>query len=265
VPKPPLDQFIERFWYSSEAPAHQKIRVAPTGTMELVFNLDDDDLGFYDVKQPEFCNGFSGAVFSGAHARPLFVETRKHVMGVHFKPGGAFPFLGAPASEFADAHVDVAEIWGGTMQESREQLCTAQDPTQRFRVLEEALVDRLKNSVIVHRAVRAAVEILKRNAGEARTRDLAAQLGLSQRHFIRTFSDQVGLTPKQFGRVQRFQRALEMARSPTSPDWADISASCGYFDQSHFIHDFRMLSGFTPTEFHRRSSEGILMNPPIVQ
>jgi AraC-like DNA-binding protein len=263
APTPPLAEFIERFWYSSDGPPHQKVRIAPTGTIELVFNLDDDELGFYDAEQPENRNTFSGAVFSGAHARPLFVETRKHVVGVHFKPGGAFHFLSIPANEFAHTHVDLETLWGGTTQDLREQLRAAANPAKRFRVLEKALVARLENTLEEHRAVRAALDVFGRDAGEVRIRDLAAHLGLSQRHFIKVFSDQVGLTPKQFGRVQRFQHALALTRSTATPDWADMAAACGYFDQSHFIHEFQTLSGFTPTEFHRQRNDRVLMNPPI--
>lgn len=231
--------------------------------MELVFNLDDDELGFFDAKQPESRRTFSGAVFSGAHARPLFVETRENVVGVHFKPGGAFRFLGVPANELAHTHVDVEMLWGKSTQDLCAQLGAA-TAAKRFRVLEKALLTRLTGTW-EHRAVRAALDIFGRDAGEARTRELAAHLGLSQRHFIKLFSDQVGLTPKQFARVQRFQRALTLTRSSVAPDWSDIAVACGYFDQSHFIHDFQTLSGLNPTEFHRQRNERVLMNPPIAE
>lgn len=260
APTPPLAEVIERFWYSSEGPRHQKVRVVPTGAIELVFNLDEDELGFYDTKQPGRCKSFSGAIFSGVHARPLFVDSRKHVVGVHFKPGGAFRFLGVPAPELTDAHVDVEALWRKSTQDLRERLCAAANPAMRFRVLEKALIARLENTLEEHRAVRAALDIFARDAGEARTRDLAAHLGLSQRHFIKVFSNQVGLTPKLFGRVQRFQRALELTRSNPTPDWADVVVACGYFDQSHLIHDFQTFSGLTPTEFQRQRSERALMN-----
>ena len=260
APTPPLTEFIERFWYFSDAPPHQKERVVPSGTIELVFNLDEDELGFYDMKQPGSCKSFSGAVFSGAHAGPLFVDSRKHVVGVHFKPGGAFRFLGIPASELVDTHVDLEVLWGRSTQNLREQLYAAANPAMRFRVLEKALVARLENTLEEHRAVRAALNILGRGAGEARTRDLAAHLGLSQRHFIKVFSDQVGVTPKLFGRVQRFQRALSLTRSSSMPDWADVAVACGYFDQSHLIHDFQTFSGLSPTEFHRQRRERVLTN-----
>jgi AraC-like DNA-binding protein len=264
-PPPPLAEFIERFWYSSDAPPHQKVRIVPNGTMVLVFNLDEDELGIYDTDQPGSYKSFSGAFFSGAYAWPLFVDTREHVVGVHFKPGGAFRFLGIPASELTDTHVDLEVLWGRSAQDFREQLCAAGNPAKRFRVLEEALVARLENTLEEHRAVRAALDIFGRDAGEARTRDLAAHLGLSQRHFIKVFSNQVGITPKQFGRVQRFQRAVDLTRSSSNPDWADIAAACGYFDQSHLIHDFQTFSGLSPTEFHRQRSGRLLTSPPLAE
>lgn len=234
----------------------------PTGTMELVFNLNEDELGFYDAERPETFKTFSGAIFSGAHARPLLADTREHMIGVHFKPGGAFRFLGVPASEVADTHVDLEMLWGRFTGDLREQLRAAANPVNRFHVLEKALFTRLENAPEEHRAVRAAVNILGRDAGETKTRDLAAHLGLSQRHFIKVFSNQVGVTPKQFGRVQRFLRALQLTRSNSSPDWAEVAAACGYFDQSHLIHDFHMLSGLSPTEFHRQRRDRALTNEP---
>ncbi len=134
------------------------------------------------------------------------------------------------------------------------------NPARRLRVLERALVARLENTLEEHRAVRAALDIFGRDPGEARTRDLAAHLGLSQRHFIKVFSSQVGVTPKQFGRVQRFQRALDLMRRSSTPDWADVAVACGYFDQSHLIHDVQTFSGLTPTELHRQRSERVLTN-----
>jgi AraC-like DNA-binding protein len=265
APKPPLAEFVERLWFSDDIPSHQKVRVAPTAVMELVFNLDDDELGFYDTKQPRSCNVFSGSVFSGAHTRPLFVDTRAHVMGVHFKPGGAFRFLGVPGREIADTHVDLEALWGRFARDLREQLFAAANPARRVRVLESALVTRLENTVEEHRAVRAALEIFGRDAGEAKIRDLAAHLGLSQRHFIKVFSNQVGVTPKLFGRVQRFQRAVDLTRNSSTPDWADIAAACGYFDQSHLIHDFQTFSGLSPIEFQRQRNERLLTTPPITE
>jgi transcriptional regulator GlxA family with amidase domain len=73
------------------------------------------------------------------------------------------------------------------------------------------------------------------------------QIGLSERRFIRLFAEQVGLTPKLFCRVQRFQKVLRHIARSSSIDWTEIALSCGYFDQAHFIHDFRAFSGINPS------------------
>ena len=234
--------------------------------MELVFNLEEDELGIFETERLESYKSFSGAFFCGTYARPVFVDTRPRVVGVHFKPGGAFRFLGIPASELADSHVDVESLWGEFARDLREQLCTAPTPASCFRILAAALVSRLANPSGQHLAVRAALSIFEQDgAREARTGDVAAHLGLSQRHFIKVFSKEVGVTPKVFSRVRRFQRAIHLTRNRTELDWADLASACGYFDQSHLIHDFRTFAGLSPTEFVRQRSERLLASAPIVE
>ena len=78
-------------------------------------------------------------------------------------------------------------------------------------------------------------------------------MGLSHRRFIEVFSAEVGLTPKLYGRIQRFQRASASTQGQPLPDWSKIAAECGYFDQSHLIRDFMAFSGLSPAEFLRHS------------
>jgi AraC-like DNA-binding protein len=78
---------------------------------------------------------------------------------------------------------------------------------------------------------------------------VAAVVGLSERRFIQIFRDQVGLTPKRFQRLRRFYSALDLIASVQSVDWPDIALACGYYDQAHFIHEFREFSGLSPTEY----------------
>jgi AraC-like DNA-binding protein len=85
-----------------------------------------------------------------------------------------------------------------------------------------------------------------------RIRWVADQLGVSHKHFIGEFRREVGLAPKLFCRIQRFQRALVQAQSGAKLDWADIACQCGYFDQSHFVHDFQAFAGLTPSIFLER-------------
>jgi transcriptional regulator GlxA family with amidase domain len=123
------------------------------------------------------------------------------------------------------------------------------EPIERFRVLERALFARLADPPRHHRAVRAGLNVLRRTRGRARIRDLAAMLDLSQRRFSEVFAAEVGLTPKLFGRVQRFQHAVALARNATEVDWAQLAVYCGYFDQAHLIHEFIEFCGLTPADY----------------
>jgi len=88
------------------------------------------------------------------------------------------------------------------------------------------------------------------------------QIGLSQRRFIEIFRNEVGLTPKAFSRVCRFQHVLGQVESLTEVDWASVASDCGYFDQAHFIHDFREFAGVSPTMYlrHRESRNHIAIH-----
>ncbi len=174
------------------------------------------------------------------------------MLGVHFKPAGAFPFLGALATEVTDTHADLADLWGRPVNQLRERLCDALTPRHRFQIIEEVLTGRLRCSPKGHDAVETALNKFGPSGTGASVRDVARDVGLCQRQFRKVFADQVGLTPKVFCRILRFQRVRTMADQIEKPDWARIASSCGYFDQSHLINDFQEFSGFSPTEYLRR-------------
>lgn len=265
APGPPLSEFIERFWLCSDAPPHARERILPSGTIELVINLRDDEIRIYDPSHPDRCTRYSGAVLSGTYSRFFVIDPLQHasILGVHFRPGGAFPFLGLPAGELADAHADLEALWGAPAVELRERLCAAATPAERFSLLEEALLSRLRRSPEHHGAVSVALDVFEPAGADVRirrVRDVAGLVGLSQRRFIQVFAAEVGLTPKLYCRVRRFQRARALVRQTAAPDWARVAVDCGYFDQSHLIRDFLAFSGLSPGDYFHRQSERVLPN-----
>ena len=256
-PAPPLSDFIENFWvYDGYESPHLKERIFPSGTFELVFNLRDDELRIYKAADPDRCTYFSGAIVSGPYHGFFVTDTREEasVMGVHFKPGGAFPFLGILADELADSHLNLESLWGRQACDFREMLAEETSPTRKFRLLERLLLSRLSHSHERHPAVSLALEGLRLNNSRAIVRKLARAAGLSDRRFIDVFRVEVGLKPKLFNRVQRFQRVLQIVHRVPGPDWGELALDHGYFDQSHLIRDFFEFSGFTPADYLHRLS-----------
>ncbi len=170
-PGAPLCEFVEDFWlYQDYAGEHARERILPSGTVEMVFNLNEDELRIYGPHQHDECQRYSGAVISGPYAGSFTSDSTEEtsIMGVHFRPGGAAPVLGIPARELTDTHLDLTAIWGQAAAEFREQLSGLSQPTERFRLLERNILERLCDLPIRHSAVRQAVDMLIRTHGQAK-------------------------------------------------------------------------------------------------
>ena len=118
--------------------------------------------------------------------------------------------------------------------------------------MEEALTCRLRRSRKGHPAVPIAMHLLGPAGTGASVRDVAREVGMCQRRFSQVFGAQVGLPPKLFSRILRFERARALTDQIKRLNWAQLASTCGYFDQSHMINDFQEFSGFSPTEYLRR-------------
>jgi AraC-like DNA-binding protein len=259
TPSPPLSNFIGRLWLCSDTPPHSRERILPSGTTELVFNLCDDEIRIYDPTHHDHFTRFSGAVVSGPYSSFFVIDPLVHasIVGVHFRPGGAFPFLGIPAGELANTHVDLAALWGPLAGQIHERLRAA-TPAQRFSVLEAALISRLDHPPQRHDAVSVALNSFEQRGAAFRVCDVAQRVGLSQRRFIQVFAAGVGLTPKLYYRIRRFDHVWQLVRKADAPDWAAVAAECGYFDQSHLIRDFCAFSGLSPMAYLSQRSEHVL-------
>lgn len=252
-PGPLLGDFVDYFWLLSDAPSHAWELILPSGTSELVINVADDEIRIYRPGSLVDCARYSGAVVSGTYHEPFVIDAAQHasVMGVHFKPGGAFPFFGSPAGDLADRHVDLDAVWGRAAAELRERLCAAGSVAERFRLIECTLGRQTRRPLERHPAVRSALDAFALGYGGP-MRELARRTGLSQRRFIQVFTAEVGMTPKLYQRVRRFRRMLARVPDGGTPDWTSMAAEHGYFDQSHLIHDFRSFAGLTPRAYLRR-------------
>ena len=122
---------------------------------------------------------------------------------------------------------------------------------ERFQILEDWLIASAGDGLRQHPAVMYA---LTEFSGVPHTRsvgDVIDRIGLSIRHFIQVFDKEVGLTPKLYCRIQRFQHAIRLAHQGEDIDWADLAATSGYYDQSHMIRDFQEFSGLNPSAYLR--------------
>jgi len=220
--------------------------------VELVIHLREDKIKTYDKKNPEVAHNYSGTVLCGAHSEFFIIDTESQdsVMGAHFRPGGAFPLFRLPGGELHNLHAGLDCIWKPfRARELRERILAAPTADGKIRVLELALLETLRESFGRHPAVALALAEFNRAPGAQIIREVTEKTGLSARRFIDLFEKEVGLTPKLYCRVQRFQTVLRLIQKTRDIDWTEVALSCGYYDQSHFNHDFRAFSGINPTAY----------------
>lgn len=258
IPRPPLSDFVDMLWsYEGHDPPHARERVVPTGTMQLIVSLSEDELRVYDRQEPHRFRSLGGALLAGARSRFVVIDTMSQAstVGVHFKAGGAFPFLRAPADELRDVDVPLDALWGTQATELRERLLETRTTEARFRLLERALLTRVVRPMTHHPAVAFTLREFHATTRAKTIGEVGKQTGLSQRRFIELFRREVGLTPKLFDRIRRFQEVIRLLGSGWCAGQAEVALRCGYFDQAHLVHDFRAFSGTTPTDYLARRGE----------
>ncbi len=252
VPRPPLNQFIELLWFHEGLNAdHRLERVLPDGSTELIINLRDETRHVFDPISRQPRETYRRSWLSGPHSEFIVIDNAPNasMIGAHLRPGGASAFFGLPLRELRNSVVELDTLWNCDAQNLRDQLLEAPSPAAKFRILENALLARWRGFAPRHRAVLHALESFTREPDGVTVGKVTADVGLSRRRLIEIFTEQIGMTPKIFCRVLRFQRAINEIQRRRAVSWTDIATGCGYYDQAHFINDFREFCGLTPGDY----------------
>jgi AraC-like DNA-binding protein len=251
VPRGRLARHVRFLWASEQPPQrHPQERLLPTGEMGL----------FVEVSG----TSSSPPILAGASSQPRVLNTARSIrmLGVSFAPGGASSLFRTPVSEIANLTLPLDEFCGGSALALQAEILGAATKSVRFRVLERYLETLLAaNDAPGHPAVRYALGEL-RSVRDVKIADLIGRMGIGERRFTELFRGEVGLTPKLYQRVTRFQQVLASLESDRGTVWSDVASLHGYFDQAHLIHDFNFFAGVSPTVYLRhRSSRNHLTLP----
>ena len=220
-------QFVECYWELEGAEPGAVQRVVPDGRAELIFNLGEP----FEMLRAGAWHRQPRCFLAGQITGPLLLRalSAAHIIGVRLRPGGAAQLLGMPAQELTGRCValedlGLAALAGRSDLAGIERTLTAHDPREPDSLVEEAA-----------RLLSASPDVAA----------AASTVGISPRHLERRFQASVGLPPKLFARIRRFQRVFP-AIEPAGAAWVDAAAACGYYDPAHLIRDFRDFAGEPP-------------------
>ncbi len=255
IPAPPLAGFIRSLWYAqSDVVKHRRERVLPSGCVQVILNLARDFLldcpdGKADLRR-------APGLVVGARSAYEIVDTSDmaDLVGIVFEPGGFGLFAGDAVDLFSNCTVDLEAVWGRPACGLRDRLRELPTPGARLRCLERFLAGHIAPRLTRHGPWRStevafALRAFEPDPGTSTVREVARQIGWSERRFSQVFREEVGLAPKAWCRVQRFQRAVRQLHAGCDVRWAELALDCGYYDQSHFANEFRAFSGIDATTY----------------
>jgi AraC-like DNA-binding protein len=269
VPAPALLPFVG--WYigyrqAGFAPGQH--RGLPSPDLTMIITLDEPiQLAVHpDPRRPP---STYRTLLGGLHSSPAIIRHQGSQSGVQIglKPLGARVLLGLPAGELAHLDTDAACVLGPVAAELHERIREAPTWPRRFAVVDEVLLRQFHGDQEVSREVARAWRVLLATGGAVPVSELARAAGWSSRQLGARFRTEIGLTPKEAGRVVRFDRARRLlqrrvtACRPT--DLADLAAGCGYYDQAHLAREFRALAGVPPSRWVAEEFRNVQV-PPLV-
>jgi AraC-like DNA-binding protein len=250
-PHPALAPFIKTLWYACDPQAtHRHERILPSGRAQIVISLARDYLT--DANHPtDPLQHTAAAIFLGlySHHQQIDAIDLTELIGILFHPGGTLPFFPDNTHAFTNRETSLEDLWGNAAANLRNDLRAARTPTEKFDLLDFALRHRLSESKPPHRipTIDYALTHLHQSPGTTTIAELTRTTGISPRRLSQLFREQIGVSPKLYCRIQRFQRAVQHMHRGADIHWAELALTCGYYDQSHFANDFHAFSGLSPT------------------
>jgi len=251
IPSEALAPYIKRYWAIENVLDKDEIcvqRITPTGFTELLL---------YFTSRPKVLtvNKYlsDNAALYG-HQNDFYdikLTGRLSVFSVVFQPQGLMQFFKFPLYETYNQNVPLQYLNGQAGRDLEEKMSEATTFQQRVSIVESYLLNLLKTDFtdFEFRRINRVVELIKKTYGNINIDKLASEACLCRKQFERVFANHIGISPKQYLRIIRFQYAIFQKQQNVNMNLEYLSYRSGYYDQSHFINDFKSLSGLTPKQY----------------
>lgn len=250
-PNSDLAAFVKCYW-TLESPKEKtpkKNTIVPDGCMKMIFHYGDPYKHY-----PENGNSiFLPRCFViGQLTGPYEVEPTGEtgIFFVCFHPFGFLPFATFPIKEMENTAVPLEKLFGKDGQEIEHKILNAHTTSERINLIETFLFNRLTDTETIDHIVKSTIETILTANGQLSVDELSQKNNINRRQLVRKFSLSIGLSPKQLSKTIRLQATLKMLLNKKITSLTDLAYESEYYDQAHFIKDFKEFTGLTPKEFY---------------
>lgn len=246
-----LESIVKFYWTLKVPfdPNNQKQKIVPDGCIEMTFNFSDKIKKF--TSETDFII-HPNAMIMGQRTKSFDILPTGDVdtFAVCFYPIGFTNFVKIPLENLVDKETPISELFGQlAADELEQQMIKTISTQQRIEIIENFLLKILNESDTISNIVKSTVEALLKTNGTTSINVLLKDDTSKRRQLERHFKKQVGISPKQLGKAIRLQTTLNLLLNKKSETLTNIAYESEYFDQNHFIKDFKELVGVTPKEF----------------
>jgi len=250
TPSSELQPFIKCFWSledeKQDEPVKQK--VLPDGCMEMIFHYGDHYLQYFEdgssIIQPK--SFVFGQITKYIEIAPIGVSG---IISARFLPDGISPFVNMPLTSLENKAVPITELFGEDGEKLEGQIINANDNYERIKLIETFLLSKLTEQRTIDAITKSCVNIIFQSQGQIGSAELADKMNINRRNMERKFTSVIGMSPKQLSKVARLQATLKMLEQKKFASLTEIAYENGYYDQAHFIKDFREFTGMSPKSF----------------
>lgn len=249
-----LRPFIKCYWSleAPEAPLPEKQRIVPDGCMEMIFHYGD--LYKQYLSDGSFILQPRSFVF-GQITTPLEIEPAgaTGLIAARFNPDGFYPFTSMAVATMNNRAIALEDLFGKEGLALQEEVIHATGNELRKTIIESFLLNRLQTAEACERIASAAVQALLESKGQQTMEEISEKLQVNRRQLERKFATGTGLSPKQFSKIARLQAACRMIGRMQHSSLTALAYEAGYYDQAHFIKDFKEFTGLSPKQFYADS------------
>ncbi|RAW02139.1 helix-turn-helix transcriptional regulator [Pseudochryseolinea flava] len=251
-PASDLATLVKCYWTLESPKGHtpQRNTIVPDGCMKMIFHYGDAYKRYTDEEDVSVL--LPRCFVIGQLTKPLDVEPvgSTGTFFVCFHPYGFLPFATMPIKDMENTAVPLDKLFGTAGEEISQKILMANTTSERIRFVEDFLFNRLEDENTIDDIVQSTVEMILTKNGQLSIDELSKQNNINRRQLVRKFSSAIGLSPKQLSKTVRLQAMLKTLLHHESTNFMDLACQGEYFDQAHFIKDFKEFTGITPKAFY---------------
>lgn len=246
-PSAALAPYIDCFWvHQGRLPENETYRCVPSGHTDIIIGTTD---GEEWLQRGENWEKVPRAFLTGMWTTPAILKSTQRIawFGIRFKPEVFVQLFRQPMREMENVTLDAYGVLGKRIADLTGQITETHDVHTHIALAEAFVARELSRRLPEDTYFTHAIRLIRKFGGQVSTEELSKKVFVSERQLQRVFREHFGVTPKTYGRLMRFNQAASLLKNATKVNWSEVTYTCGYADQAHFIRDFREFAGAKPS------------------